>query len=259
MPNLKIGIDLASLRQSPARGLETAARLGAAGVRLDVRRQLRPGDLTQTGLRQFRKQLDDLNLRVAGLSFATRRGYACADDLDRRMAATRDALEMAHRVGTSLVSLQIGPVPAEDDSTLATLLGALSDLGAHSDRVGAVIAVRTVGLTAADLSRLLDKLPAGTLGLDLDPAGLIVSGDSPLHVAEELGSHVAHVTVRDAVRDPIEGHSLEVVLGRGTADFPVLLGTLAQYDYRNWLTIAGTGGEDPQTELGNAVKYLTSL
>ena len=47
--NLKIGIQTRSLRQPFKQAIRTAARLGADGVEIDARNELRPGELSGTG------------------------------------------------------------------------------------------------------------------------------------------------------------------------------------------------------------------
>ena len=74
MLQIKLGIELASLRLPLKKGLLTARELGAEAVEIDARHELRPEDLSRTGVRQVRKMLDDLNLRVSAVSFRTRRG-----------------------------------------------------------------------------------------------------------------------------------------------------------------------------------------
>ena len=73
MHQLKIGIQLKSLRQPFKKALHTAARLGARAVEIDARDELRPQELSQTGLRQLRNMLEDLNLTVSAVGFPTRR------------------------------------------------------------------------------------------------------------------------------------------------------------------------------------------
>jgi sugar phosphate isomerase/epimerase len=68
-----------------------------------------------------------------------------------------------------------------------------------------------------------------------------------------------HVHARDAVRDPARGRGLEVALGRGSADFPALLGALANFRYQGYFTIARDGAADPQAEIAQAVEYLTQI
>ena len=72
MLEIKLGIELASLRLPFKKALLTARELGAVAVEIDARGELRPQDLSHTGVRQVRKMLDDLNLRVSCLSFRKR-------------------------------------------------------------------------------------------------------------------------------------------------------------------------------------------
>lgn len=115
MPLLKVGLHLPSLRQPFKKALLTAARMGVQGVEIDARRQVRPGELSQTGLRDMRKLLDDLGLRVAAVSFATRRGYHEQEELDERVAATKEVMRMAYALGSSVVVNQVGYVPSADE------------------------------------------------------------------------------------------------------------------------------------------------
>ena len=75
MLELKVGIQLASLQLPFKKALHIAAELGANGIEIDARNDLKPQDLSRTGLRQLRKTLDDRNLRVCAIGFQTRRGY----------------------------------------------------------------------------------------------------------------------------------------------------------------------------------------
>jgi sugar phosphate isomerase/epimerase len=52
---------------------------------------------------------------------------------------------------------------------------------------------------------------------------------------------------------------LEVPLGRGTVDFPALLGALEDHQYRGFFTIAREDSDHTEFEIGEAVKYLNSL
>ena len=260
MPELKIAIQLASLRQPLQQGLLTAARLGAAAVEIDARGEVRAADLSRTGVRHVRKLLDDYGLRVCAVGFQTRRGYDVADDLQRRVEATRQAMQLAAWLGAAVVVNQVGRVPdAAEGPAWNSLVEVLTDLGRHGQRVGALLAARTGTESGADLARLLDALPEGSIGVDLDPAGLITGGHSPREAVQSLGGAILHVHARDATRDLALGRGTEVPLGRGTADFPELLGLLEQHNYRGWLTIERTGGPDPVAEIGLAVEYLKNL
>jgi sugar phosphate isomerase/epimerase len=260
MLNVRIGIQLASLRLPFKKALHTAARLGAEAVEIDARGDIKPQDLSRTAVRQLRKLLEDLNLRVCAVTFRTRRGYNVADDLERRIEATKQAMQMAYELGASVVVNQIGRIPEKPEGAeWDLLLQSLSDLGRHGQHVGATLAAETGSESSADLARLIAALPIGSIGVTFDPANLIVNGFSPRDALAAIGSHILHVHAKDAVRDLAQRRGLEVPLGRGSVDFPELLGALEERGYRGYLTIERDKCDDPIGEIGQAVEYLRSL
>ncbi|MDP6466736.1 MAG: sugar phosphate isomerase/epimerase family protein [Pirellulaceae bacterium] len=260
MPQLRVGIQLSNLRLPFKKALLTAAKLDADAVEIDARFQLKPGEFTRTGIRQIRKRLDDHNLRVCAIGFPTRRGYDNPQDLDQRVQATKEAMQFAYDLGSSIVVNQIGRVPETEDSPAwRTLIEVLTDLGTHGQRVGACLAAETGSEDSADLARLIDALPPGSLLINFDPGNLIINGFSAHDGITALGRHVAHVHARDAVRDLAQGRGLETLLGRGSVDFPELIGVLEEHNYRGYFTIERQHATDPVTEIGQAVQYLRNL
>ncbi len=260
MAPIKIGIQLASLRLPFRKALAVAARLGATGVEIDARGELRPHELGQTGLREIRRLLEEHSMRVSAVGFRTRRGYDVAAEIDKRVAATKAALQFAADLRAPVVVNQVGRVPAESSGGEWTqLVEALTDLGRFGQHVGATLAAQTGTESGADLARLLDALPPHAIGVDLDPGNLIINAFSPLEAVEALGSRILQVHARDGVRDLARGRGLEVPLGRGTADFPALLGALENYSYRGYFTIAREDADDPLHEIGLAVSYLKEI
>ncbi|HEX4414130.1 MAG TPA: sugar phosphate isomerase/epimerase family protein [Lacipirellulaceae bacterium] len=260
MPNVKIGIQTRSLRQPLRSALVTASRLGAAGVEIDARSELRPRELSQTGLRDFHKLLADLSLLVSAIAFPTRRGYDDVDDLERRVLATQEAMRFAAELHTDVIILRPGRVPAETETApLTRLVESLTALGTFGERIGVRPALQTADVNPQDLLRLIKQLPDQSVGVDLHPTGLIMAGHSPQEAIDLLGPHVLHVHACDAVRDFASRQTLEVELGRGAADIPELLGKLTEFDYRGWVTIERRDSPNPVDEIGNAVEFLTSL
>jgi sugar phosphate isomerase/epimerase len=257
---VKIAVQLASLRMPLRKALVAAARLGASGVEIDARGEIRPQELTQTGLRDLRRILEDLNLRVAAVGFRTRRGYDVASEIERRVAATKAAMKFAAELRAPVVINQVGHVPSEPQGPAwNTLLQSLGDLSAYGQHVGVQLAAQTGTEAGADLARLIAALPEGGIGVDFDPGNLIINGFSPLEAVAPLGSRILHVHARDATRDLARGRGLEVPLGRGTADFPALLGALEDHQYRGFFTIAREDSEHAESEIGQAVQYLRNL
>ena len=252
---LKVAIHLPSLRQPLKQALLTAARLGASAVEIDARNDLQPSEFSRTGLRQLRKMLDDLSLRVAAVSFITHRGYTEQQNQSRRIEATKEAMKFAYDLGSSVVVNYVGQIPASTadspDPRWEMLVDVLRDLGAHGQRVGARLAARTGGENADDLTRLVRALPDGSLGIDLDPGGLVINGFSPMDVIQQVGSSIVHVHARDGVR----GRGAQVPLGRGEADFPVLADMLEQQKYRGYYTLQWDG-DNAAAEISEGVQYL---
>ncbi len=257
---VKIGIQTRSLRQPLRQARVTASRLGAQGIEIDARSELRPSDISRTGLREFHKLIGDLNLGVSAVAFPTRRGYEAADDLERRIMATQEAMRFAADLRTDVVINRIGRVAEKsDDPSFQRLIESLTALGAYGTKIGVRLAAQTADASPQDIDRVMAALPEHSIGVDLYPSGLIVGGHSPAEAIELLGPHVVHIHACDAVSDPSTRRTTEVELGRGAADFPELLGRLTEFNYRGWATIERHESPNPIPEIENAVAYLRNL
>jgi sugar phosphate isomerase/epimerase len=221
---------------------------------------LHPAELTRSGVRQIRKMFDDLGLKVCAISFLTRRGYNVTEELDRRVAATKDAMKMAYDLGANVVINHVGHIPDDSQSPeWSLLLEVLSDLGRHGQKVGATLAAQTGAEGGEQLAKLIDALPLGALAVNFDPAALLIHGFSPREALEKLANHVLHVHAKDATRDRARGRGMEVPLGRGSTDLPELLGILEERGYRGYFTVSRERSDDPVFEIGQAVKFLRNL
>ena len=260
MPAVKIGVELASLGAPFKKALHMAAELGAEAVEIDARGEVNPRQLSRTGLRQLRKMLEDLRLRVSAVGLHTRLGYDTTADLERRIAATQAAMEFAYAVGAPVVVNHVGRVPTDRESpTWKLLVEVLSELGRQGHRTGALLAAETGTESGEDLERLLAELPEGAVGVDLHPANLIVNGFSPLEMVAAVGPRILHVHAGDAVRELAAGRGSPVSLGQGAADFPALLGALEEHDYRGYFTVTHRGVGDSADQIARAIRYLRDL
>ena len=260
MLQIRIGIELASLQLPFKKALLTAAQMGASAVEIDARQELKPEEISESGVRHVRKMLEDFNLRVSAVRFRTRFGYQTADQLDRRIDGTKQALKLAYGLGSSVVINHVGRIPAEEETGIWQMMcEALTDIGKYGQRVGAMLTAETGTDSADDLARLFEALPIGTLGLDFHPAQLVLHSQSSDQLLAKLGKHVLHVHVADATRDVALRRGFEVPLGRGSVDWPQLLGGLEEHNYNGWLTLQRRDTQQPTAELLDAMNYLKSL
>jgi len=248
----RLGVDLASLQLPFLPALNLAAELGAEAVEIDAREQIRPKELSRTGLREVRKMLADRRLQVAAVAFRTHRGYAVPEDLDRRIEATKAAMDLASALGAHVVVNAVGPIPPDDSPAREMLHDVLGDLARFGSRVGAVVAAETGGESGEDLARLLAALPEEGLTVALNPGKLLAAGFSPLDAVAALARRIRHVHATDARRGKL------VPLGQGDVDFPSLLAALGESGYQGCfcVTCAGPGDRDPKRELADAIARL---
>ncbi len=256
----KIGVRLASLRQPLKKALHTAAQLGAEAVEIDARGELKPSELSQTGIRHLLKMLENLNLRVCAVGFATRRGYEVAEDLDRRIDATKAAMRMAFSLGAGSVVNQIGRLPGENEtSSWATITQSLTDLGQFGQHVGAMLAAETGATTLEEWQRLLDAVPVNSFHLCLNPGESVMHGQNPEELVAGVPTPIGHVRISDGARDLARGRGVQVPIGRGSVDFPAVLASLEQHGYRGYLCVVRDECEEPVEDIANGIQYLKSL
>ena len=258
MAELNLAIRLSALKLPFRQALETAAKLGVTSVELDARSQIHPSQISDTGLRQLRKMLDDLNLRVAALRFQTRRGYDSLDDLDRRVDATKEAMNLAYRLGSPVVVNSIGQVPEqESDPRRDTLQQVLDDLGRHGAKVGSFLCAETGSESGEVLAALLDRHQESFVGVALNPGQLIINRFSATEAIDALKERIQLVYAVDGVLDRAAGRGVAVPLGLGSADFPELLGKLEDHKYRGRFVVGRSDGN--VDEVGKAIGYLRAL
>ena len=260
MPEIKVGIKLANLGLPFNKAIHVAASLGADAVEIDARGELNPRQLSQTAIRQIRKKLDDHQLKVCAVGFATRRGYDVEQDLQPRIEATKAAMKFAYELGTNVVVNQAGQV-SDDTESLSwnMMVDALTDIGKYGHQAGAFLALETGTEEGERLKKLIEALPDGSVGVNYDPGNLVINGFSPIDALQELASEVMHVHAKDAVRDLAQGRGLEVPLGRGSVEFANVMGILEEAGYRGYFTVERENSSAAIQEIGYAVQYLRNL
>lgn len=240
------------------RAIHAAAKLGASSIEIDARQEIHPAQISETGLRQLRKLLEDLNLRVSSLRFQTRRGYDQVEDLDRRVDATKETMKLAYRLGTSVVVNAIGHVPHEQsDPRWVTLQQVMNDLGRYGAKVGAFLCAETGSEDGKTLSELLNSQEDAFVGVAFNPGQLVINRFSAAEAMDELKDRIQIVYAVDGVLDLAAGRGVATPLGLGSVDFPELLGKLEDQHYRGRFVVGRP--DSNQEEIAQAIQYLREL
>jgi sugar phosphate isomerase/epimerase len=290
----RIAVQTVCLKQSISEALHTAAQLGCEGVQFDASQEIRPADMSETGLRHLRKMLDDLNLRVASIALPSQQDYSQPKGLQERVDRALNAMRMASQLNARVLVFNLGsvPTPTRDldrsiasgsqasgagaiegvqalefeeeqldscDGEWSTLVDVLHSLASQGNRLGVQLAAYAPTTDPKILKRLIGALPEGALGVDLSPAPLVAYQGSAIDFINVLGPHVVHVYGNDAIRDLKSGQGMEVELGRGATDYPELMGRLEEFGYRGWMTLVRQHTNRQLEDLDNAVRYLKEL
>lgn len=256
----RLAIPAVSLSRDLRTALRRARDLGIAAVELDARGGLAADQLTQTGLRQIRKWLGDEGIVVSAVTFRTRGGYADTDRLEGRIAATKQALELAHSLGARVVLNHVGDIPPKADGPLWQLLvDVLTDIGLWGQRVGATLCAEVGRASPADLARLIAGVPEGSISCDLVTGAAIVHGQDPIAAIEMLGRHIESVHATDAVAGAFAGRGRAVVLGTGQVDLPAVFAALEERGYRGWIGLEPVEERTAREELAAAIDYVRAI
>lgn len=259
MLQLKRSLNTASLRLPLKAALAATAELPFEAVEIDGRSEL-PADLSKTGIRQIQKLLEDYRLRLAALTFQTRRPLGDLTDLQQRIDAVKNALRLAYQLGTSTVVCDIGPIPAvEQGVDRDRWRDVLNDLGRTSQREGAFLAARTGTASPDALADFKAELEPGCLLIDLDPARLLLHEHEVETALTRLSDDVIHLHAIDAVRDFAARRAVEVEMGRGSVDWASVFAHLEQANFAGYVTVGRQQSTQPIVEAQQAAEYLQNL
>jgi len=238
-----------------ADAIRSAVGIGATGVQLDVRDEMSPGMLSETGRRDFLHMNRELGVSFAAAIFPLRHPVASEFQLDRRLAAIREAMQFAYQLGATTLCLHAGRLPEDRTTREAQLLHeVLSDLARYGNHVGVSLALTPTGDSAERMRDWVTSITTGPIGVDFDPAHFVQEASTTEGLRTLYGT-ISHVQLRDGVRN-LTGGSEETALGHGAVDWVELLALLGEMDYAGWLTAIRTTGDDRPRDVARAIAQV---
>ena len=257
MRRLKLGVCLDSLGLPLRRALQETERMGVTGVQVDAAGDLSPKILSQTGRREFLHLLRGHNLELAALGCPLRHGLDEPEGQEARIDHVKSVMSLSFDLGARLVTIQPGHVPDETDSLRARLMTeACRALGQHGDRTGAILALETGLESGAVLRKFLERFDTGGLGVNLDPANLLLGGFDLYESVRALRGKVVFAQAKDARRAGASRVTQEVPVGHGDIEWMDYLGLLEEIDYRGWLAVRRDTGDRRLADVAAGVQFL---
>lgn len=277
---MKIGILLDSLQLELYQGLRWAADHGAQGIQFYASRgPLTPWNSTPEARKIFSRTCFDLGLEIASLcGDLGGYGFERADENPRRVERTRQIIDLALELGSSIVTTHIGVIPEDPrDPLYENLWRSLSELSQYAEKSGAVLAIETGPEPPERLASFVQSCGPKGLGVNFDPANLVmVQGCDATEAFRSLASLVVQVHAKDGQRkkpcDPkavysafaendfssinINDYFEELPLGTGNVNFPNLIAALELSGYTGYLTIEREAGKDRLSDVAQGIRFL---
>ncbi|MDR3317922.1 MAG: sugar phosphate isomerase/epimerase [Clostridiales bacterium] len=274
---MKIGVLIESFKKDFRTALKTAAGLGAEGIQAYANSETIYAGMTAAQIAEVRGLLNGEGMEISALcgDFGCGMYYRPSErraDIERE----KRILEIAKELGTDIVTTHIGVVP-EDAHTpqYESMHGVCRELAGFADSIGGHFAVETGPEKATLLKVFLDGLQSKGVGVNLDPANLVMcAGDDPVRAVYTLKDYIVHTHAKDGVQlrrfdtkalyaaeffglKPERWDCIrELPLGAGGVDWDAYIAALKAVGYDGYLTVERECGEKPEADIAAAVRFL---
>ena len=265
----RLGVCSWSLRPTSDVDLTTRLKaLGVGAVQLALDPVLESPDDFGTAIPRLR----DAGIRIAsGMLEAVGEDYSTLESIartggvrpDEHWPATRARAErvaaLAGREGIPLVTMHAGFIPHDAaDPGRAVVLDRLRTIADLFATAGVRLGLETGQESAATLIAALEALDHPNVGVNFDPANMILYGmGDPIEAIRLLAPRVVQVHAKDALPTETPGTwGREMPLGQGAVDWasfmPEVLGLVPAVD----VVIEREGGDDRSGDIALARRFL---
>jgi sugar phosphate isomerase/epimerase len=169
---------------------------------------------------------------------------------------------LAERLGLKLVTFHAGFLPHEETvPDFATIFDRIAQVADLFEEEGIDLGFETGQETAATLRNFLEKLNRPNVGVNFDPANMLLydKGD-PIEALRTLGPWLKQCHIKDANRPKEPGTwGEEVVVGTGQVDWRAFFTTLKEVDFHGDLCIEREAGAQRVADIRAARSYIASL
>ena len=179
---------------------------------------------------------------------------------NRKNIATTATL--AHDLGLKLVTFHAGFLPHDEKNPdFSKMLARLREVADTFRTVGIVLGLETGQETAPVLVQLLQKLDRQNVGVNFDPANMILydKGD-PIQALQTLGPWIRQVHIKDAIRTKQpDSWGQEVPAGSGEVNWRAFFDTLNTLNFSGPAVIEREAGNQRVADIGRAKRLVEGL
>lgn len=272
MQKIQLGV-LAGLDEGPEHAIDKVHSLGFPTCQVSSWRAEHLADATAQRLRQAAAQKGvTISTIWAGLpgrhvwdflEGPTTIGLVPEATRAERLAVLKRSAEFASKVGVPSITTHVGFIPENPtDPNYPPVIAALKEAADHCAKLGLGFWFETGQETPITLLRTIHDIGTDNLGINLDPANLLMYGKAnPVDALDVFGQYVRGVHAKDG-EYPTNGRQLgvEKPLGEGRVNFPALLTKLKALGFSGALTIEREiSGPQQIADIQKAKQMLTAL
>lgn len=194
--------------------------------------------------------------RVEGISTV---GFIPEKFRTKRFELAKRFSDMVCEIGVKSITSHVGYIPNDPKSPLYLgFVPVIKKFVEYCKKNGQIFCFETGQELPSTLKRTIIDI-GGNAYVNLDPANLILYGMAhPLDAVEIFGEYVKGLHAKDALwpnRD--EGLGIEVPIGKGEVNFPLLLSRLKEEGFKGPVTIEREiSGEEQKKDILEAKKFL---
>ena len=169
---------------------------------------------------------------------------------------------LAQQLGLKLVMFHAGFLPHDEkDPQFVKMLGRLSQIADVFKAANVELALETGQETAPDLLHLLQQLKRPSVGVNFDPANMILyDKGNPIAALRTLGPWIRSLHIKDAKRTKVPGTwGEEAIVGTGEVDWPAFFATLRELKYTGNFSIEREWGNQRVADICAAKEVVTKL
>ena len=180
-----------------------------------------------------------------------------------RLETLKWGLHRTRELGLTSLTFHAGFVPEVGHPGRAEMLQTLACVGQMASDAGVTAAFETGQETAANLKRTLDELACAAIGINFDPANVMLyDHPDPIGALEQLAPHLHSVHVKDALPPKASGEwGQEVPLGTGATNTAQFVTALKRLGFTGPLVIEREVGTQAErfADIAAGVKLLREL
>lgn len=271
MPKLRLGL-IVGLAQDPSESFKKVRELGIDTCQVSCTAERM---VDKFNPQEVRTQADKAGVEISSffLLFEGQRfnlkdgpetmGFVAPAYQEARLKLAKRFSDIVKEMGVNSITSHVGFIPDDEkDPLYGGFLEVMKEYAEYCLKNEQIFCFETGQELPSTLKRTIEDVGTGNLGINLDPANLILYGmANPLDAVEIFGEYVKGMHAKDGVwpnRD--EDLGLETPLGEGKVRFDLLLPRLKKKGFKGPITIEREiSGPQQKVDILRAKKILEPL